>query len=125
MSILELNLPIHVAWLSSIFINESAAFNCGKTTALKPNVNPVFIVPKFATNAAKTCLKAFPRSFLFGCISTIAGEDNWLFDSDFTMVPGFAPTRFNESCLKEINKKNLLNYCGNEMIKYAVRMYMR
>lgn len=40
------------------------------------------------------------------------------------MVPGFAPTRFNESCLKEINKKNLLNYCGNEMIKYAVRMYI-
>lgn len=53
-------LPIHDIWFLSILIIESACCNCGITTALKPNANPVLIVPKFAINAATTCRIAFP-----------------------------------------------------------------
>lgn len=55
-------LPIHEACTMSMVISESAAFNCGMATALKPNTRPVLRVPVFAMNAATIWRNALPRS---------------------------------------------------------------
>lgn len=58
----SLHSPIHDAWYSSIGITESGDSNCGTTTALKPNIKPVLMVPMLATNAATICRNGLPRS---------------------------------------------------------------
>lgn len=95
------NLPIQEAWLSSIWISESGLLSCGITTALKPNAKPVFIVPKFATNAATTWRNAFPRSclLLYGFANVICAICGVWFSIcvccavDFTMT-GIGPLVF-------------------------------
>lgn len=67
--LMEWNLPIQLSWLSSIWIDEDAALSWGITTAEKPKIKPVLIVPMFAMNAAITCRRALPRSFLSNCDS--------------------------------------------------------
>lgn len=101
-----IQLPIHDAWLSVIGITESSASNCGMTTALNPNINPVLIVPKLATKAAIICRRGFPRSFLLGCDST-SGE--FAACGPVTIFVPFAVTNDALSCLKL--KEKIINSC--------------
>lgn len=91
--------PTQDSCASSIGIIESLPFNCGITTALNPNIRPVFIVPKLAMKAAMTCRNAFPRSALSGCISTI-GLVAPFGSVLITVGVGIVLTRNRESSLK-------------------------
>lgn len=53
-NLISVYLPIQLASSSVICILESGLFNCGSAVAENPKAMPVLIVPKLATNDART-----------------------------------------------------------------------
>lgn len=79
--------PIQLAWLASTGIIDVGDVNWGIAHAENPKINPVFIGPIFAINAAIICRKAFPLSALSFVGFMIPFEIVFTIDGRFTFSP--------------------------------------